>query len=243
MLDLSLLLLFLTKEIETYKVYGNFRDMHSLVGDLMSHRKESDGNSDLVLIYNENHTFVDYFWRNVLTPSTKWFIIKAKNKNDANIIYREIRSMGDCYISPDDSLVILKNIKEDFREHYRENILLPVTEINLLDYLGFVGENEDTSNCEMIVGGSRNNIVASLMSCMPCQYVGKPIADKYIRLCMFLSKTRIKFIEIFENGESVAMFVAGGFVKEAWLYKLGGTDELKQVLRFHEKYLQISVEN
>ncbi len=243
MLDLSLLLLFLTKDIESYKVYGEYTDIHSSVGALMQQKEELDGNSDLILIYKENHTFVDYFWRNILTHKTKWFIIKTKSKNDANIIYKELRSMGDCYLSTDHCLVILKNIKEDFRDHFRESILSPVEKMNILDFFDFVGGDEDISDCEIIYGNFKDSIVGSLMSRNPHQYIGNRVDDKYIRLCMFLSKARIKFIEFINNGEISGIFMANDFVKDAWIYHLSKVDDLRNVFRFREKHIKIFLEN
>ena len=113
------------------KSHGSFANMHEKVLGLIQQNQITESDTpELIIINEEPYSFVDYFWRNILTDNTQWLVIKLKTKDEAINCYKELRGFGETFLSIKNKIVIIKNLKQILKSHYRSEILSPVIEEN-----------------------------------------------------------------------------------------------------------------
>ena len=128
MIDYCLFMVLFQNDILSYSVIGEpfvFKPKIKALIDF--HKIPVVQNAELVIINNESHQFIDYYWKNILTSDTKWLFVVPKDEKDARNIFNEIRGFGEPYfVQFPKPLVIIKNVRSDFKDHFRENILAPI---------------------------------------------------------------------------------------------------------------------
>lgn len=222
MLDYSLFACFFHHEISTFKIFGEYNDIHPGVTNAIKYKEAIESNNpELVLIYKQPFTFVDYFWRTILTCDVKWLLIVPKDEKDGTRIYSELRGFGDSiHIKCADNIIIIKNIKPTFKEEYRKMLLFPVDyNINLDEFLG-VKVNEQKVNCDVFC--ENDNLIQSLYSDYDFIYFGKEITKNTLLRNQMLGKLGFNMIanKDIVSGEISGIYTRKDYIKDAWILYL-----------------------
>ena len=202
-------------------------------------------NAELVIINNESHQFIDYYWKNILTSDTKWLFVVPKDEKDARNIFNEIRGFGEPYfVQFPKPLVIIKNVRSDFKDHFRENILAPINTIgNLDDFLEIEILENDLSDVENIVGEKEYQLIKSLSTNAKMQYFGHTLSTRDLNKCKMLSKMKFHIIECVDinTNETKGYFCHSDYAEKAWLYQLTDFQSLHNFYKFDDFKINIPV--
>lgn len=237
MLDYCLFILFFQHQIDTFDILGEYYDFHENVSRAISNSKhQKTNNENLVLIHKETYLFIDYFWRNLLTINTKWLIIVPQNISDANRIFREMRSFGDTFfIQNPEPIIIIKNIKENFKEEFRKQILNEENNYDLDEFLE-INIIEKNINCDIITGSMDSILLETLSSNSDYIYFGEQISDQNMLKNQMLSKLNFDIIENIDikTNKTIGFFIRGDYVEKVWIYYLSKSKQLDNLFKFKQ---------
>jgi len=246
MIDFCLFVILLKHEIKSMKLFGDNFPMHSKINALIKTKQiKNQDDAHLVIIYKESQQFIDFFWRNVLTEETKCLFIVPRSKTEAIIIYKEIRSFGEAIlIQSEDPIIIIKNIKQNFKQSYRQEILLPIETKNINEFLEMKEENQfDDRLCQVIEGTTEEQIMQSMISNTMYVYFGESMNPESLNVCQMLANMKFHIIECVgqDNYKTKGYFVHKDYIEKTIIYKLTGYKTLKNILKFNEIQIKIPV--
>ena len=246
MVDYSLFIAILKHEITSIKMLGENFPMHSRINALIKTKQiKNEDDAQLIFIYKESPQFIDFFWRNILTENTQWLIIAPRNKTEAIIIYKELRSFGETIIvQSEEPIVIIKNLKPNFKQYFRQEILLPIEQKNLNDFLDAKDENQyDERLCQVMQGTEEEQIIQSIMSNSMYVYFGDDISSDCVKVCQMLANMKFYIIECMsqDNYKTKGFFVHRDYLEKTIIYKLTEYKTLKNVMKFNEIHIKMPV--
>ena len=245
MLDYCLFMTIFNHEISTIKIFGDDFSLHSKVNNLIQTKQITQSDkADLILIFNESPQFIDYFWRNALTESTKWLIISARNLKEGIIIYKELRSFGDCVILKlNKPIIIIKNLKENFKNYFRQDILLEIQSKNINHFLEIQDDEQDLSSCQVCSGTKDEQLIQSMLSKLQFVYFGDAISNEDLNRCQMLANMKFCILECVNqnNFETIGYFVHRDFLEKTIIYSLTSNKTLENVFKFNEIKLSVAV--
>lgn len=245
MIDYCLFMILLKEKIESIKFLGEDFLLHSKINNVIQTKQiKTQDNACLTFIHKESPQFIDYFWRNILTNQTKWLIIAPRNLYEAIIIFKEIRSFGDSIlIQSDEPLIIIKNLKENFTNYFRQEILFPIEHQNINTFLNYHEDKQNRDLCHVIYGNKENQILESLLSNSIYIYFGEEVADCVLNKSLVLMNMKFYIIEIIKQSENkrIGFFVHRDYLHSTWIYSLSGLKTLENVFKFNEIKLSIPV--
>lgn len=241
MIDYCLMKIFILDDICSFKIFGDYV-MHPKINNILSQKIiEQNDQPDLIIIYEENYAFIQYYINNILSNKIKYLIVKTKTKDDAIFLFKEFRSIGDSFISTQQKTVIIKNIKNDFKTEFRKQILMPIEKQNLDHFLKLETENKYT-DYEIIPGEQEHQIIKSITTNTPYIYVGQNIPEKTINFARLLCDLKLKLVEIVDdNDEFIGMMFTKDFTEKAWIIKLTQSQQLKEFFKLSENYFRILI--
>jgi hypothetical protein len=181
MLDYCLFTCLYANEIETYNFVGGFFEIHPLVSQVMQAKQIMQcDESDLIYIHNESYKFINFWIDHYLVAGQKWLFITTRDKDYQEILFKDIRFCAeDAFII--DGLIVLKNIKNSFRDFKRKDFNFPVLNRNIEDFFNLTIDNHDDS-VDMIDINEAAYVVKILKSNSDFVYFGTNIQLIYSQI-------------------------------------------------------------
>jgi len=245
MLDYCLLITFLQNEIESYRFIGEDFRLHSKVNESILYRQALEQDpADLLLLYKQSSQQIELFLKHHLNEDFKWVFIVPDEKHIAANIYRDIREIGDViYVNDVTPFIIIKNLKDNFKNYFRTNLLEPFEKKNLEEFLNFNIPEQNLTHTETISGNDEEALCRSLVSNSLFMYIGKPISNECLKKCQTIANMKLYLIECIDSEtlECVGFFCHKDFIQKAWLFKLTQYNILKNIFNFSSNYIKIPV--
>ena len=242
MLDYCLFMYFFQRQPTTYRFIGDYFEAHNNVLDVIKYCESSLSNDpELVMIYKEPFGFIDYFWRNSLTINTKMLIIVPKDQHDGNRIFRELRSFGDSiYIKYPQHIILIKNIKANFKDEYRKMLLNNIDFDQNLDLFLDVKIDNCKLECDTFFGNDEDILIPSMLSNCNYVYFGKEISNQNLLKNQMLSRLNFNIIHNVntKTNETIGFFVRGDYLEKIWIYHLSKNEKMNDICNFsHNKII------
>lgn len=245
MVDYCLFMILLNEQLNKITFLGEDFLLHSKINSLLQTKNiKTADDGCLIIINKESPQFIDFYWRNILSNQIKWLIITPRNITEAVIIYKEIRSFGDAIlIQSEEPVIIIKNFKENFKDFFRQEILLPLDNKNINEFLNCSDEMQSLSMCSISTGNKEQQIIESLLSNSMYIYFGEKVPLSSLLLCQKLANMKFYIIELVnkENFERLGFFVHRDYLEKTIIYSLSNLKSLENVFKFHEIKLTIPV--
>lgn len=240
MIDYYLFICFLQKQIQSYRIFGNYNLHPNIIKLLNAKNITSVISPDLILFYKEDYIVVDYYCKNYMKEQTNYLVFVANNTEELMRYYREFNKIGECYLLEKFLTLFIKNIKPNFQEKIRENILIvnnsttsfneflkPEIEECKYNYI-YLNENEE------------NNIIKSLNE--KYQYIAIGNIEENIDLCRMISKYNFDFIEVkTENNINKGFFYKQNLSQIFWIWKYTQYTSLEKIMKFNQTKITIIV--
>ena len=171
MLDYCLMTCLFANDIETYNFVGDFFEIHPIVTQTIQTKQISQcDEAELIYIHNESYQFINYWINNHLKCGTKWLFITLKDKEYEKILFKEIRFCAEDALLIN-NLIVLKNIKNNFRDFKRIDFNIPILEKNIEEFFNLeINIHNDT--VDLINGEDGNYIIKILNSNSNFVYFG-----------------------------------------------------------------------
>lgn len=231
MIDYSLFVCLFQQHLKTYKIYGDYVPHENITNMLKSKNIKLSDEPDVLIIYKEPFVVADYLCKNL---TCKWLFIVLENDEDGRRLYQNIKSYGDHYYQ--DNLIIIKNIKPNYKELYRADILDFTNTTNSLDEMLELNILEDQLETTCIDNKQDLAIVKSLAAYTNYIYIGKILPEKTILKCQMLAKMNFN-IQILNDG----YFVKKDSIKDFWIWKLSESKIVEQYLKINQNKIEICV--
>ena len=220
-------------DIETYKIYGNLPPHSNITNIIESKNIKISDNPDLLIIYKESFLFIDYLCKSDLI--CKWLMIVPETLEQGSKIYQNIKSYGDHYYL--DNIIIIKNIKPNYKELYRKDILDFSNSTNTLDEMLELKILEDKIETHLIHDSEDLAIVKSLASHSDFIYIGKILPEKTILKLQMFAKMNFHIQEVKNQG----FFVKKEYIKDFWIWKLSNYNLVEQYLKIDQNFIKTCV--
>jgi hypothetical protein len=217
--------------------------LHAKINEIINFKniRESD-DPELVFINNESYNFVDFYLKNNLTPKIKWLFITIHNKQQTEILYKEIRNYAEDSMLIGD-LIILKNIKENFDCFFRQNFILPVKKTQKLDIENFFEFKIEKNNLDVKNILEKNDIKLSKLLTNNSQYVyfGEPILEEDFDKCKMLLNMRLNILFCEQNSKVIGYFCKHEYIKDLLIYLYSNSKIMEDILKFQIFKLNVPV--
>lgn len=236
MIDYCLLICFFQQDIKTYNLFGNYR-IHPNVSNIIECKniKKTD-EPELIIIYKQKFIFIDYYCMNAMSINAKWLLIVPESLEDGRKIYQNIKSFGEHYfVEYPEPLIIIKNIKPNYKELYRAEILDFSNSTDNLDDFLELNILENKISTEVISDNEEKSIVRSLSTNKDFVYVGEILPDKTILKNQMIAKMKFNIIVNYKDNVIKGYFVRKNFINEFWIWKLTNYNMVEQFLKIKEK--------
>ena len=244
MLDYCLFFILLQNEIESYRFYGNYFDLHAKNNLLLLNKniKESD-NPNLVMIYKESNQFIENYWKTVLSDCVKWLIIVPQDQTSAIVTYKELRALGEAILILDkEPIIIIKNLKDNFKSFYRQEILLPILEPNIDDFINVKLKKQPLDDVCVATGDREKILLKCFTSTAPYIYFGEPISEYNLSKLKCFFNAKIKIVEcVNQKYHTTGFFVDREYFESTYIYSVEKIASLKNVLKFKEHHIKAPV--
>ena len=245
MIDYCLFSVLLKTNIKSLNFLGERFLLHSRINSLIQTKQLTQSDtSDVILIHKESPQFIEYYWRNLLTSQTKWLIITPRSLQEAIILYKEMRSFGEAIlIQTNEPILIIKNIKANFKDAHRQEILLPIEKKEINTFLEVKGDKSDHRLCQVIDGTKEEQIVSCMLSNSMYVYFGETISEEMLSVCQKLAEMKFYIIECVsqETFSTQGFFVHKDFLEKTLIYHLTKYKTLENVFKFNEIKLTVAV--
>lgn len=247
MLDYCLLMCLFQKTIQSYYTYGDYKFPSILSKIIESKNISKIADAELVVIYNEPKSVVDFFWRNKMTKDIKWLFVVAKNRTDGVRIYQEIKSFGDhFYLNCDQPIIIIKNIHPDFKNKFRDNMLnfndnktdldefmeiKSYAQENLIDNISINSKDKSIIQSLCNQKNSKNNYV----------YIGERISNQDMARNEIISKLGFCIIENYsiQKQQAIGYCVRYDIIEQFWIWESNKSDLLLDFFDLFSKTISI----
>lgn len=219
------------KKIASYNVYGENLPLNTntlRIMNLMDVTQSDDAN--VIFINRESIVFIEYFVKNQLKEN-QWLVIIPQN-NDAERIYREYHLIGDSHI--ENNLVLFKNIKPNFKDLVRKNIMKPLeNKQTLTEFLEFKTQEKNVQ-AEVLNGPIPETIVKSFSTQSDFVYVGQAIPKADILVDQMLCKMNFKIIENQFQDKTVGYFIDKKILNQFWISQLSKNKMVEDFFNINE---------
>lgn len=240
MLDYCLINILFYNQIESYEIIGEPK-LHDVTKTIISSNNlYTKKDPDLTIIYQQPQQILDYYLQNTLTHKTKWLIITMKEHEDAKILFQFIRAFGDAIlIQFPTPIIIIKNIAPNFWQNYRKDILKPIAEPDIQEFLNITITDISTEDCVQINGTQEELMTQSLNPHALYTYFGKKINEEQLKNLKELTKFSLKIIQCVNpnTNEIYGFFAQNDYMQQCWLLYLAQFESLKDTMNIRRIFL------
>jgi len=244
MLDYCLFFILLQNDLNTYKIFGNYFELHAKNNQLIQSKlMKEDDNPELVLIYKESNQFIENYWKNILSDCVKWLIIVPQDQTSAIIIFKELRAFGKARLILDKQpIILIKDLKPNFKSYYRQDMLLPINDENIDDFLNIKLNKHNLEDCCIATGDKEQILNKCLTTSAPYIYFGEHISENNLSKLKSLFNAKIKIIECVNfKYQTVGFFVDREHFATTYIYSIEKISSLKNILKFKQLHLKAPV--